>query len=443
MAKAKAPEWPRTVSFGIGKVRIAKRGNGFFALSWREMGETRRTTKTDERKALEWASTKVRELDASTGNQWIPPVDGEALKALQALAGDEPGAARRLLDDVRDARRWLDGAADLTTAARWFAENGPMKIQRTSVVAAVARFMAQYLRGSKETYRSFSNELKGLSKVAGNDALLLLDLTEPVLTAWTTRKVNEGKDVPSENTVDNRMTIWITFLNRCRDWELLPKNAKHAGELLRRPVIPDAGKAIFSIDQGRTLLEAARRHDVEKWKPRPLRPGQQLEAYLLIGGWLGLRPTEIQRLTWAAFDFEAAHPYCHVTPEVAQKNSSERYIPIDPRLSARLKGLFEASGKKKSARCCAHRCREYLSLLAREKGVCEEWPVDVLRHSFCSYRIAVVKSLEQVATEADNSPAILKSNYRRPLRHEDGIAWWDLLDPILADLPSRISQAAG
>jgi integrase len=154
-----------------------------------------------------------------------------------------------------------------------------------------------------------------------------------------------------------------------------------------------------------------------------------LEIYLLIGGWLGLRPSEIQRLSWSAFDWtHEGHGYCHVSPKVAQKNSSERYVPMDSRLSARLHALFLASGKDKSARCCAFRSREFLSVLAREKGVCAEWPADVLRHSFCSYRIAVVKSLEQVATEADNSPAILKSNYRRPLRHEDGLAWWALLD---------------
>lgn len=101
---------------------------------------------------------------------------------------------------------------------------------------------------------------------------------------------------------------------------------------------------------------------------------------------------------------------------------------IDPRLTRLLHAQFEKIGKKPKVKCCGFRSREFLSVLARDSGICEVWPADVLRHSFCSYRIAVVKSLEQVATEADNSPGILKSNYRRPLRHEDGIAWWDLLD---------------
>ena len=40
------------------------------------------------------------------------------------------------------------------------------------------------------------------------------------------------------------------------------------------------------------------------------------------------------------------------------------------------------------------------------------WPRNVLRHSYISYRIAVVKSAEQVALEAGNSPAIIFRHYR-------------------------------
>jgi hypothetical protein len=40
--------------------------------------------------------------------------------------------------------------------------------------------------------------------------------------------------------------------------------------------------------------------------------------------------------------------------------------------------------------------------LARILGF--EWPNNVLRHPFMSYRIAIVKSPEQVALEAGNSP---------------------------------------
>ena len=144
-----------------------------------------------------------------------------------------------------------------------------------------------------------------------------------------------------------------------------------------------------------------------------------------MAGLLGLRSSEIQRLTWEGFEWERG--YLHVTAAVAGKTSSERYVPVDERLLSRLQWIFAESNKTKGKRVCGFRSREFLSVLARKKGVVDRWPPDVLRHSFCSYRISIVRSLDQVSEEAGNSPAILKSNYRRPLRPDDGLAWWDLL----------------
>lgn len=380
-------------------------------MCWRELGQTRRTTKATAAKALEWAEQKAIDLDAGDVRQWVDRGEAEVLEALRGMAGTEDGALRRLVEDVRGARKWLaDGTADLTAAARWFAEHGPLKVERATLATVVARFLAEYDNGSKETRRTFSLELESFSGRAENAGLLLLDVSEARLSAWVARKV--GKEAPAARTLRNRITTWVTFLNRCRDWKLLAPG-KHAGDVLRKPVIPDAGKEILSVDQGRALLAAVREHE------------PKLEAYLLIAGWLGLRPSEVQRLTWAAFEWERG--YCHVSHQVAGKTSSERFVSMDARVTAALRGIFAGSGKKAGAKCCGFRSREFLSVLARKQGVVTRWPADVLRHSFCSYRIAVTRSMDQVAEEAGNSVPILKSNYRRPLRHEDGLAWWNLL----------------
>jgi integrase len=417
-AKGKAAEFPRTVKYGSGRVRIVRRSNGMFALSWREMGSTKQTTKATAAKALEFAEAKAMDLDAGDVRAWVSRGEGEILAAVNELAGTGEGAARRLVEDVRGAVKWLDGKADLTTAARWYAEHGPLKVERSTLGDAAARFLAEYDGGSKETRRTFGQEIDGFLDAAPmRRSMAVLDLREADLLAWCHRKVR-GSESPAARTLANRITTWVTFLNRCRDWKMLPAG-DHAADVLRKPTIPDAGKEIFTVDQGRRLLAAVRKDE------------PKLEVYLLIAGWLGLRPSEIQRLTWSAFDWDRG--YLHVTPGVAQKTSSERFIPIDQRLAARLQALFLASGGKVGRRVCGFRSREFLSVLARKSGVCAVWPSDVLRHSFCSYRIAVCKSLPQVAEEAGNSPEILKSNYRRPLRHEDGLAWWGLLDEEGAD----------
>jgi hypothetical protein len=56
-----------------------------------------------------------------------------------------------------------------------------------------------------------------------------------------------------------------------------------------------------------------------------------------------------------------------------------------------------------------------------------EWPRNVLRHSFISYRIAVVKSADQVALEAGNSPAIIFKNYRELATDDEAAAWFNIL----------------
>jgi len=50
-----------------------------------------------------------------------------------------------------------------------------------------------------------------------------------------------------------------------------------------------------------------------------------------------------------------------------------------------------------------------------------------LRHSFCSYRLAVTKSAAQVVLEAGNSPKMLFENYRELVTEKDALAYFGIL----------------
>ena len=56
-----------------------------------------------------------------------------------------------------------------------------------------------------------------------------------------------------------------------------------------------------------------------------------------------------------------------------------------------------------------------------------DWPRNVLRHSFISYRIAKVKSVDQVALEAGNSPTIIFKHYRELTTEDQADAWFAIL----------------
>ena len=57
-----------------------------------------------------------------------------------------------------------------------------------------------------------------------------------------------------------------------------------------------------------------------------------------------------------------------------------------------------------------------------------DWPRNVLRDSFISYRIAIVQSADQVALEAGNSPSII-------FKHSRELATEDLADQWFGILP--------
>jgi hypothetical protein len=55
------------------------------------------------------------------------------------------------------------------------------------------------------------------------------------------------------------------------------------------------------------------------------------------------------------------------------------------------------------------------------------WPRNVLRHSFITYRIAIVKSADQVSLEAGNSPSVIFKNYRELATEDQADEWFGIL----------------
>ena len=70
--------------------------------------------------------------------------------------------------------------------------------------------------------------------------------------------------------------------------------------------------------------------------------------------------------------------------------------------------------------------------LARAVGI--EWPRNVLRHSFITYRIAKVKSADQVALEAGNSASII---FKHIFKHYRELATEDAADQWFGILPKE------
>ncbi len=55
------------------------------------------------------------------------------------------------------------------------------------------------------------------------------------------------------------------------------------------------------------------------------------------------------------------------------------------------------------------------------------WPHNVLRHSFISYRVALIQNANQVALEAGNSTSIIFKHYRELATEDLADQWFGIL----------------
>ena len=104
------------------------------------------------------------------------------------------------------------------------------------------------------------------------------------------------------------------------------------------------------------------------------------------------------------------------------KTASRRIVPISDNLRQWLlphvgKGLVVPSAET----------YRKVTNLSRRLGI--EWPHNVLRHSFISYRIAKIKNANEVALEAGNSPDIIFRHYRELATEEQAAAWFAIMPP--------------
>ena len=140
-------------------------------------------------------------------------------------------------------------------------------------------------------------------------------------------------------------------------------------------------------------------------------------ALLAIGGFAGLRMAEIKRLEWKAVDLERRIIMLRADQA---KTASRRIVPISDNLAAWIEPL-PREGK------VVGKIAPELTKLAEKLGM--EWPRNALRHSYISYRLAVVKDAAQVALEAGNSPDIIFKHYRELVTEQEANEWFSIMPP--------------
>ena len=139
--------------------------------------------------------------------------------------------------------------------------------------------------------------------------------------------------------------------------------------------------------------------------------------YLALGGFAGLRTAEIKRLAWQDIDLEERV----ITVGAAKaKTASRRTVPISDNLAAWLKPLCRESGPVLQLKS------EWNWLPKLSKCIEGGWRRNALRHSYISYRLALVQDIAKVAFEAGNSPQMVHSNYKALMTERATKAWFEI-----------------
>jgi len=121
-----------------------------------------------------------------------------------------------------------------------------------------------------------------------------------------------------------------------------------------------------------------------------------LRPYLAIGAFAGLRTAELHRLDWSEIDLDRG--FITVAASKA-KTRRRRLVPILDNLKSWLTPIRQASGP-----ICVHICPQHGA-----KTKCDgfAWAKNGMRHSFISYRLALLHDTARVALEAGNSPQVI------------------------------------
>jgi integrase len=140
-----------------------------------------------------------------------------------------------------------------------------------------------------------------------------------------------------------------------------------------------------------------------------------LRPFLALGAFAGLRTAELQRLDWKEIDLDRG--FITVDANKA-KTQQRRLVPISENLKLWLMPCKQTSGP-----VCLHQ-RPQISAARLCDGFA--WQENGLRHSFISYRLAVLHDTARVALEAGNSPEVIFSHYRELVTPEAAQAWFNV-----------------
>ena len=310
--------------------------------------------------------------------------------------------------DVLEALEILDGVASLREAASFYLSHHHPGAETTLTVQDL---FEEYRKAKSRAncrewhLRTIDYRIGKFSAAFGTKAICAIGAGD--IERWLDGyKSNRGK-LLSPVSRNNFLTYLNSFFNYAVKKGYASSNPV---ERIDRAHFDRSEIAILTPEQVRSLLNAAQAQTPE------------LVAYLAIAVFAGVRPTELQRLTWEDVNLDLR--YIHIGGAAA-KGHSERYVDIEDVLAEWLKQYGGESGQ-----VCPGDTYVFTKLFnkAREEaGLKEAWKPDVLRHTYASYHVAKYQRKDKTALMMGHSVKMLDRHYRKPLHRSHVKEFWSIL----------------
>lgn len=146
-------------------------------------------------------------------------------------------------------------------------------------------------------------------------------------------------------------------------------------------------------------------------------------AFHALGLFAGLRTAELERIDWEQIKLDEGH--IEITAATAKRTKkrgrARRLVPILPNLRAWLEPLA-----KKSGPICGPNFRRR-QVAAKDAAGLSDWPRNVMRHSFVSYRLADTQNTAQTALESGHREQVLFDHYREIVTPKAARAYFDIM----------------
>lgn len=290
------------------------------------------------------------------------------------------------------ARRALGGVR-LMTAVSYYLEHQAAGLGTKALAEVVELFLADKLKTGRSG-KTVAAARSTLTKfLAESPAVVAADYTRDTVTAWLDGLASPPLTIRTHRA---RLSAFGEWMARRR---YVSENPTRYVEVARYDPRPPR---VLTAEESALVMEKASSY----------RDGLFAGTFALAL-FAGLRLGEIERLTWADINLDEKNPIVRVGRGKIRGRRAIRVVPVDPALLAWLKWVKAKKLPLNAPGVDTRRVREVV-----------EWQEDICRHSWISYRLALVKDEAQVSREAGNSPDVIYRHYFQLVGRDQAVRYF-------------------